>query len=197
MHVGSAVVSGAPLRVAPASSAAWPDCRLCGCKLIAGTAAHPTGDDTARGLCRDCVTRPEARRFGVAPPGQRPAIVAAPSAPKAPRAFNAAEKALIKSLRQLPAEQLLDILNGRASAETGHVPFTRTQLVDELEKHLETAAAGGEWASLRKLLAQARRSGLLATVTLQMVDDFSVVFSLSPAQHMRLRDVIWNAQEER
>ena len=66
-----------------------------------------------------------------------------------------------------------------------------------MEKHQAAAVAGGDWGGLRKLLGQARHSGLLASITLQMVDDFSIVFRLSPAQHMRLRDVVKNAQEDR
>jgi hypothetical protein len=195
--------AGAPMRIAT-PSAAWSDCRLCGCRLIAGTAAHPTGDDTARGLCRDCVTRPEAARFGVRAPGPQPSAPARPAAappaaagPAGPRGFNPADRALIRHLRQLPAAELLDILNARASAEPKHVPFTMAQLAEEVAKVTEVSARDGEWASLRKLLARARTSGVLATITAQVVDDFAVVFSLSPAQHMHLRDVIKNAQEDR
>jgi hypothetical protein len=75
------------------------------------------------------------------------------------------------------------------------VPFTLAQLRDELEKVIEAAAGDGDWASLRKVIARARNAGLLATITLQMVDDFAVVFQLSSAQHMRLRDAIRNAQD--
>lgn len=179
--------------VSPAT-AAVPRCTLCSCKIFLGT-----GDDLARGLCRDCKARPEAPRGPGN--GHKPAAVApGPRAlvvPPQPRAFNAAEKALVRSLHQLPAAQLLDILNGRAAAEPNHVPFTLAQLQAELETLLERTAAADDWSSLRQLIARARRSGLLATITLQLVDDFSVVFRLSPAQHMRLRDVIRNAQEER
>lgn len=187
----SAAVPGAALAV-------YTDCRLCGSRLFYNREHVGRRDDMNHGVCAECQGRPEARRFmGPTPAPIARTSAAPPAKPRVPRAFNAAERALIKSLRQLPAEQLLDILNGRAAAEPNHVPFTRTQLVEELEKHLEAAAAGGEWASLRKLVGQARRSGLLVTVTLQVVDDFAVVFGLSPAQHMRLRDVIRNAQEGR
>lgn len=99
----------------------------------------------------------------------------------------------------MPAAQLLDILNTRLVADVGAaaVPFTTEQLQVEVGKATELSARDGDWASLRKVIGRARQSGLLATVTLQTVDDFAIVFSLSPAQHMRLRDVIRNAQEER
>lgn len=99
----------------------------------------------------------------------------------------------------MPAVQLLDILNGRLVADVGAsaVPFTLTQLQDEVDKHVQASASEGDWSSLRRVLAGARSSGLLKAITLQMVDDFAVLWQLSPAQHMKLRDVIRNAQEDR
>lgn len=158
-------------------------CTLCGCKLATGV-----GDDLERRLCRDHKNDPRAKR-----PGPHPV-------PPAPRAFNQAERALIAKVHAyMPSAQLLDILNTRLVADVGAaaVPFTPAQLQAEVEKLVASSASEGDWASLRKLLARARQSGLLATITLQVVDDFSVVFSLTPAQHMRLRDVIRNAQEDR
>lgn len=99
----------------------------------------------------------------------------------------------------MSAAQLLDILNTRLVADlgAGAVKFTFAQLQDEVAKHVEASAGEGDWVSLRKVLALARTSGLLATITPQMVDDFSVIWQLSPAQHMKLRDVIRSAQEGR
>lgn len=169
---------------APLSLARWTDCRLCGSKLF-----QDRGDDKAHGVCKECLGRPEARRFlsGTTTP-----------AAKKPRGFGPAEKALIGKLQAfMPAAQLLDILNARLLADLGAaaVPFTTAQLQDEVSAQVTTSATGGEWASLRKLLAQARRSGLLTAMTPALIDDFAVVWKLSPAQHMHLRDVIRNAQE--
>lgn len=195
-------MSGA-VGVARMPSAAWSDCRLCGCKLVVGTEKYPSGDDLTRGLCRDCISRPEAARFGPRPPGPGPTPVAAaprPVAPAGPRAFNVAEKALIRTCikNYMPAAQLLEILNTRLVADVGEkaVPFTMDQLWEE-SKGLIEPSQGGDWAGLRKVIAQARKAGLLATITPQLIDDFSTVFQLSAAQRMHLRDVIKSAQEGR
>lgn len=182
------------------------DCRLCGCRLMfAKTIVPGLTDDCQRGLCRDCQTRPEAGRFGkptvtvttrtVGPPPPR----SAPSTPPVPRGFSPAEKSLIRSIHgYMPAAQLLDILNTRLVADVGAgaVPFTMEQLHAEVQ-HLIDPSQAIDWAGLRDILTRARRCGLLAEITPQLVDDFATVFQLSPAQLTHVRDVIRNAQEER
>ena len=157
--------------------ASEPRCRACGCRLTDGV-----GDDLTKLLCRDHKNDPRSR------------------VPKAPRAFTQAEKSMIARLHQhMPTAQLLDILNARLAIDAGAaaVPFTVAQLQAEVDAIAATAASDGDWASLRKLLATARRSGLLRSITAQVIDDFAVIWKLSPAQHMHVRDVIRNAQEDR
>jgi hypothetical protein len=202
----------------------YTDCRCCGSRLFYNRVRNGVKDDAERGVCAECHDRPEARRFlgplpaasttthhdallrtkpagpPPPPPTRHVAAAAATTPPPAPRPFNAAERSLIRSVHSyMPAEQLLDVLNTRLVADVGvsAVPFTHEQLRAEVEKLIDSSAVDGEWASLRTMLAKARSSGLLATITLQSVDDFAIVFGLSSAQHMRLRDVIRNAQEAR
>ncbi len=115
------------------------------------------------------------------------------------REFNAGEKALIRKVHgYLPALQLLSLLNERLEADTpGAPPFTMEQLHAEVGDRAEAPAAGAQdWSSLRKLLAKARREGLLEKVTRQVIDDFAVVFSLSPGQVLRLQDVLLRGEDE-
>jgi hypothetical protein len=152
---------------------------------------------------RSAIERPEAKALLA----KRPVAVApgAPSAgvPKpaaAPRAFNQAERALIRNLHaHMPAEQLLDILNTRLVADVGAraVPFTTQQLQEDVARHVDAAVCRGRLGRSPEADRAGPPGGTAQTLTLQLVDDFSVVFRLSPAQHMRLRDVIKNAQEER
>jgi len=180
MAAASSSVVAMPLAAAP-----WTDCRLCGSRLVPGRAAGGRTDDQARGLCAECQGRPEARRFGTAPSG--------------PRAFTAADKALIKSVHgYMPAAQLLQILNDRLVADQGAAAprYTLEQLRADVTT-LVDPTAGTDWTGLRSLLAAARRSGLLATLTLQTLEDFGVVFQLTPAQLTHLKDVVRHAQEDR
>jgi hypothetical protein len=183
----------------PISTAAQPvpRCKLCSCKLVVGV-----GDELDRRLCRDCKTRPmpgpSSNGNGHRPTAEAanaPATMAAASAPSLPpRPFGPADKAIIKSLHHLPAAQLLELLNAR-HIDDGCAPFTMEQLYEEWKAAEADQARSGEWASLRRVISAARRSGLLATITPQLVDDFAVVFSLSPAQHMHVRDVMRSARE--
>jgi hypothetical protein len=112
-----------------------------------------------------------------------------------PRDFTAPEKALIRSMHgYTPASQLLELLNTRLAFDLGDkaVPYTMAQLHEELRRY-EQYKPADSWANLRQLLAKARRAGILETINAQIIDDFSVVFSLSPAQSMRLKDVILEA----
>lgn len=156
-------------------------CRLCRCRLYAGTR-----DDLATGLCGVCRDRPEARRLG------------AGKVEGAARAFTAADKALIKSVASyMPPRQLLAVLNERLLADLGPdvEPYTMEQLHAEMRTSPAPANAD-DWAGLRKLLAKARRDGVLQLVTGQVIDDFAVVFSLSSAQVLRLKDVVLSARED-
>lgn len=157
-----------------------PKCRLCEITL--------SGDDNrdAR-ICTMCVRRPEAQPF------LRGRIV-----PR-PRAFTVAEKSLIRRLHaHLPIEELLRILNERLAADSPDAaPFTRAQVQAEIDPLLDASAAHGAWGGLRRVIQDARASGLLASVTPAAVDDFVVIFQLSPAQRTRLQDVLTHVQEGR
>jgi hypothetical protein len=189
----TSVAPVAPSRAAPSALAAVdaPACRLCGCRL---NSVH--GDSFASKLCRECGRRPEARSLPVA---------AAPSAggarPPSRREFGVADKALIRSVHAfMPAAQLLGVLNSRLVAnDPSAAPFSLEQLQDQIRTFVAAgggAAAGGDWASLRKTLALARTSGLLASISPTMLQDFAVVFSLSPAQLVRLKDVLADASDD-
>ena len=159
-------------------------CRLCTCLLDPAS----SGDDLVRGVCSDCRKHPAAKRLGA---------VAVRGSASSPSDFTAAEKALIRRVHgYMPAAQLLALLNERLQADgrTGTELHTVEQLHAETQA-LPAAAGGADWTSLRKLLAKARRDGLLERITAQVIDDFAVVFALSPAQVLRLKDVILTAKE--
>lgn len=171
-------------------------CQLCTCELGAD------GDLLTARLCGDCKSRPEARRLIAVAPSTGPAAPAAtspsPRAP-APRSFTAADRALIRKLYGLmPALDLLRILNDRLLADVGDgaVPYLLDQLQTEARDLVAGDVASSEWTTLRRVLAAARRDGTLAACTPQVVDDFAVVWQLSPAQVTHLRDVIRHAQED-
>lgn len=115
-----------------------------------------------------------------------------------PRPFTPAEKALIRKVNgYMPAQQLLEILNERLASDLGpdEPQHTMEQLYAEIGEADAMPAGGHDWSSLRKLLAKARREGVLQAVTRQVIDDFAVVFSLSSAQVLRLQDVLLRAAE--
>lgn len=117
-----------------------------------------------------------------------------------PRPFSAADKSMIKRLHGfMPAQQLLEVLNERLEADRGpdEAKHTMEQLFAEIGEAAEEAPADGhDWSSLRKLLAGARKKGLLDLVSSQLIDDFAVVYSLSPGQVLRLQDVLLRAKED-
>src|SRR5688572_13647072 len=72
---------------APAEAPPAPRCALCGCKIFLGT-----GDDLARGRCRDCKNRPTSTPVPSNGNGHgRPHVAPALTVPTVARAFNAAE----------------------------------------------------------------------------------------------------------
>jgi hypothetical protein len=115
-----------------------------------------------------------------------------------PRAFTAAEKALIGKVHgYMPAQQLLEILNERLAADLGpdEPQHTMEQLYAEIGDSGAMPAGGHDWSSLRKLVAKARRDGVLERVTRQVIDDFAVVFSLNARQVLNLHDVLLKAKD--
>lgn len=158
-----------------------PRCRLCEVIL-------DLQDNREARVCSICVSRPEARSLLR---GARPV--------RRPRAFTVAEQSLIRRLHaHLPQDELLRILNERLAADTPDAaPFPMAQLVAEITPLIEATAASGAWGGLRKVIQDARQSGLLQRVTPEAITDFVVLFQLTPAQRTRLQDVITHAQEGR
>ena len=145
-----------------------------------------------RGLCSDCAQRPEGRR-------RLATLNTRPPQAGTPRPFTPADKSLIRSVHTLmPVQDLLRLLNIRLIADLGAdaVRYSMAQLQAEISAIAKPAAAG-DWSSLRRILADARRSGVLDQATPQVIDDFAAVYQLSPAQHMHLKDVIRSAKGAR
>lgn len=170
-------------------------CRLCACLLGA-----EADDDPDLALCGSCRRRPEARRLGVpAIASSRAASRPGPAAPRPARDFTEAERGLIGKIHGfMPAQQLLALLNERLACDLGPdaTPYSMEQLHAAIGGLASAAPAGGNgWAAQRKLIAQARRAGLLDAITEQLIDDFAVVFSLNPKQVLVLRDALLQPQE--
>ena len=154
-------------------------CRLCGCRIDGDLDADRTVP-----ACGSCKARPDARE------GRKP---------RAARAFTEADRSLIRKIHgYLPHAQLLGILNDRLRSDLG--PDTAPYGMEQL--HAEIAALPGSkpagdhgWAGLRKLLAQAKRAGTLDRIDEQVINDFAVVFSLSPKHLMRLKDILLQPAE--
>lgn len=161
-------------------------CRLCTVLLSPGSQGPRAA---ALGTCDDCAQRPEARRAAAPAPASLPLIVS--------RSFTVADKSLIRKTHGfMPPQQLLDLLNERLKADLPKArPYTMAQLDAEIRAVADPETADN-WAGLRKVLAQARRAGVLAHITPQLIDDFAVVFSLTPAQVMRLKDIVLPQAED-
>lgn len=121
------------------------------------------------------------------------------SAQKA-RDFTAADKALILRVHGYMNQfQLLGILNTRLTSDAGDnvVLYTIDQLRTEIASVSSAVPAdGNDWGSLRKMLAKARRAGVLDTITEQVINDFAVVFSLNQKQVLTLKDIVLQREEE-
>jgi hypothetical protein len=114
--------------------------------------------------------------------------------------FTPAEKALIKKAHGfMPPNKLLELINDRRLADLGHgvEPYTADQLHDAIK------ALGGQadqpattWAGLRKVIAHARHSGLLAKIDKQLIDDFGVVYQLNAKQVLVLKDILLAQNED-
>jgi len=175
----------------PAGSVAL-RCRLCGCLLGA-----EDDDDPALELCVSCKARPEARRLGLP---AAPLASPRPSTRRPAREFTEAERALIRKVHGfMPMQHLLALLNERLACDLGPdaTPYSMDQLHAAIGSAAAAAASSAQgWAAQRKLIAQARKAGVLGAVSEQLIDDFAVVFSLNPKQVLGLRDTLLPAQEE-
>ncbi|MCD5327973.1 hypothetical protein ACFFU8_08925 [Chromobacterium piscinae] len=170
-------------------------CRLCGCHLDASE-----DDDLTLELCFSCKSRPEARRLGI--PSLAASQQGGHAVPqlKSARNFTPAEKSLISKVHgYMPVQQLLGLLNERLACDLGPdaMPYTMDQLHAEIGNGAGTISAGSnDWASLRKLLSQAKRNGVLDAINEQVINDFAVVFSLNPKQVLGLKDIVLQAEED-
>ena len=117
-----------------------------------------------------------------------------------PQDFTAADKALIRRVHTyMNPLQLLGILNTRLACDAGDgvTPYTIDQLRAEIAS-VSTAvpASGNDWGSLRKMLAKARRAGILEGIDEQVINEFAIVFSLNQKQVLTLKDIVLQPEEE-
>ncbi len=117
-----------------------------------------------------------------------------------PRDFTAADKALIRRVHAyMNPLQLLGILNTRLTCDLGVSADLYT--IDQLRTEIASVssavpAAGNDWGSLRKLLAKARRDGVLNGITEQTLNDFAVVYSINQKQLLTIKDTVLLAMED-
>lgn len=159
--------------------------------LVGGMPVMPT---PAPGAVRE-------HRLNNTRPASRPALAAVPSKPaQKPREFTASDKALIRKVHGYMAHlQLLGILNERLVSDMGDgaVLYTIDQLKAEIDGVASAVPAGGnDWGTLRKLLAKARRDGVLGLINEQVINDFAVVYSLNQKQVMTLKDILLTGEDE-
>lgn len=150
---------------------------ICGCRLTPEEAKRQPP------VCDSCTGRPEAKRLGQRPPENIRAGA---------RDFTPAERAMIARMAPiLPEKSLLELLNERLVSDLGPdaAPYTLEQLRAAAPAKPASAQAS-DWVELRRLLARARRTGLLDQITPQMIEDFAVVYSLTAGQLMRIKDAI-------
>jgi hypothetical protein len=186
------------------------------CRLCTFALKREDGDDLEAGLCSSCKRSPDATalELAAATTASAPAVAAAePFAhmvtavtggklPVPPRAFSEADRALIRRIGAFMAPQkLLNILNERLACDIGSddVAFTMDQLtaaIQEAHGGGDPTALGRDWPSIRKLLAQARRAGVLDQVNEQVISDFAVVFQLNAKQVVELKDIVLGAKED-
>lgn len=163
------------------------------CQLCANAMSSKDGDDLELGACARCVaTRPakveELRRRA----GSKAGATAGPG-----QEFNEAEKALITRLGGLtPLPKLLQLINDRRQADRpGCTPFTLQQLQDEHDRITGRPKDSG-WVVMRRLLQDARKTGVLQKVTAEVIDDFAIVYQLTRGQVLHLKDVLLGDGEE-
>lgn len=117
-----------------------------------------------------------------------------------PREFTAPDKALIRKVHGYMAPlQLLGILNERLVCDVGDSATLYN--IDQLKAEIASVTTavpvtGNDWGTLRKLLANARREGVLDLINEQVIDDFAVVYSLSQKQVLTLKDILLNQEDD-
>lgn len=183
-------------------------CRLCNFRL-----KREDGDNLETRLCASCKVAPEAAELaplsgvvGGAGNPFRNLLASACSALQGKaaqsRSFNEADLALIRKIGAfMPAARLLDILNDRLLVDLGtddgaYTPQQLNEAILSIHGAGNPAAMGRDWPSVRKLLAQARRAGVLDLVHESSINDFAVVFQLNAKQVVELKDIVLGAKEE-
>lgn len=160
--------------------------------VLAGTAPTTLRPPPSEAVKRNSADTPRSK-VATLPP--RPS-----SAPKPVGEFTAADKSLIRKVHgYMSSLQLLGIINERLVCDhgSGVTPYTIEQLHAEIASVSSAVPAGtGDWASLRKVLAKARRAGVLDAINEQVINDFAVVFSLNQKQVLSLKDILLQPQEE-
>jgi hypothetical protein len=141
-----------------------------------------------------------ARRPGSTP--SAPAGTIVHTADSRPRPFTDADRALIRKIGAfMSPSKLLDTLNERLACDLGpdEPPYTLDQLnasLAEIHGAANPEALGRDWPSIRKLLAQARRAGVLDQINDSVIDDFAVVFQLNAKQVVELKDIVLGAKDD-
>lgn len=142
---------------------------------------------------QDALVR-QGRVEGEGPLARALAPAAAAIGAKMARPFTEADKSLIRKINgYVPPQQLLGILNDRMRADLGAgvTPYTLDQLHAEIAASRDAGAGSRRgWAGLRKLLAEAEEAGTLERIAEQTIDDFAIVFQLTPKQVVQLKDVL-------
>lgn len=112
--------------------------------------------------------------------------------------LTSAERALIRQLSGfMQPVQLLRVLNERRQCDMGDGAALVTMDLlrqESIRGSAETGAQG--WAELRRCVSEARRSGLLASIRRSTLEDFAVVFGLTSAQVLQLKDVLSGPLDE-
>lgn len=134
-------------------------------------------------------------------PGSRAALAVVPTTPsQKPREFTASDKALIRKVHGYMATlQLLGILNERLICDVG--AGAALYSIDQLKAEIAgvttaVPSSGNDWGTLRKMLAKARREGVLGQINEQVINDFAVVYSLNQKQVMTLKDILLTGEDE-
>lgn len=140
-------------------------------------------------------------RMDDAVPARRAALAVVPTkVAQKSREFTSSDKALIRKVHGYMAPlQLLGILNERLVCDMGDGAALYT--IDQLKAEIAgvtsaVPASDNDWGTLRKLLAKARRDGVLGLINEQVINDFAVVYSLNQKQVMTLKDILLTGEDE-
>lgn len=165
--------------------AASPVTPMAKCRLCSNLLRTREGDDFELQACARCKTsRPNQLRRQLDRDG-------------VPVVLSDAERAVVGRLHGLmPADQLLEVLNGRREADHPALPLLSVRDLAAEVECLQGRAQDNGWVSLRRVIAEARRQGVLDRVTTEVIDDFAVAFQLTRGQVLHLKDVLLSSEGE-